>query len=107
MRLSSVAILALSLAMLNACDSKETAQPQSPKASIQSASFGQTSEGVAVELYTLRNARGMEARIATYGGTVTRLTAPDRKGQYADVVLGYDTLDGYLKNSPYFGALIG
>jgi aldose 1-epimerase len=49
----------------------------------------------------------MEARIATYGGIVTYLTAPDRAGHYADVVLGYDTLAGYLKDSPYFGALIG
>jgi aldose 1-epimerase len=49
----------------------------------------------------------MEARIATYGGVITYLTAPDRAGRYADVVLGYDTLAGYLKDSPYFGALIG
>jgi aldose 1-epimerase len=49
----------------------------------------------------------MEARIATYGGIITFLTAPDRAGHYADVVLGYDTLGGYLKDSPYFGALIG
>ncbi len=74
---------------------------------ISSAPFGRTPVGVAVERYTLRNRNGLEARIATYGGIVTRLTAPDRKGQYADVVLGYDTLEGYLKSSPYFGALIG
>jgi len=43
----------------------------------------------------------------TYGGIVVGLTAPDRHGRYADVVLGYDTLAGYLKSSPYFGALIG
>jgi aldose 1-epimerase len=48
----------------------------------------------------------MEAQITTYGGIVTYLTAPDRKGHYADVVLGYDSLDRYLR-SPYFGALIG
>jgi aldose 1-epimerase len=74
---------------------------------ISSAPFGKTSSGAPVELYTLRNARGMEAKIATYGGIVTQLTAPDRKGQYSDIVLGYDKLDGYLKGSPYFGALIG
>ena len=49
----------------------------------------------------------MEAHIATYGGIVTHLTAPDRHGHYADVVLGYDSLAGYLASSPYFGALIG
>jgi len=75
--------------------------------SISSALFGHTPAGTAVELYTLRNSQGMEARIATYGGIITSITAPDRTGHYADVVLGYDTLAGYLEDSPYFGALIG
>ena len=69
--------------------------------------FGRTADGRAVELYVLRNDRGMEARIATYGGIVTHLTARDRAGRYEDVVLGHDTLDPYLENRPYFGALIG
>jgi aldose 1-epimerase len=69
--------------------------------------FGRMPDGTEVDLYRLRNRRGMEADIATYGGIVTRLTAPDRRGRYADVVLGYDSLAGYLRNSPYFGALIG
>jgi hypothetical protein len=76
------------------------------QSSIVKSPFGHTTGGVAVELYTLRNRHGMEARIATYGGIVTTLTAPDRDGHYADVVLGYDSLAGYLKSSPYFGALI-
>jgi aldose 1-epimerase len=71
------------------------------------APFGQTAKGVAVELYTLRNRHGMEARIATYGGIITSLTAPDRNRHYADVVLGYDKLADYEKGSSYFGALIG
>jgi aldose 1-epimerase len=60
-----------------------------------------------VEIYTLRNSHGAQARIMTYGGIVQSLSMPDRHGHFADVVLGYDTLDGYLTNSPYFGALIG
>jgi aldose 1-epimerase len=60
-----------------------------------------------VELYTLTNVSGMEARIMTYGGSVVSLKAPDRQGKLADVVLGYETLEGYLKNNPYFGAIIG
>jgi len=71
------------------------------------APYGKTQAGVAVELYTLRNRQGMEAKIMTYGGIITSLTAPDRKGHYADVVLGYDSLAGYLKGTSYFGALIG
>jgi aldose 1-epimerase len=75
---------------------------------ISSAPFGKTPSGVAVARYTLRNSHGMEAQIATYGGIVTSLTAPDRNGKFADVVLGHDTVAGYIKNpSPYFGALIG
>jgi aldose 1-epimerase len=74
---------------------------------ISSAPFGRASNGTRVDIFTLRNRGGMEARNATYGGTVVFLTAPDRQGRFADVVLGYDTLQGYLKDSPYFGALIG
>jgi aldose 1-epimerase len=74
---------------------------------ITHAPFGKTTAGTSVELYTLRNQHGMEAHIATYGGTITSLTAPDRNGHYADVVLGYDTLPEYFKGTAYFGALIG
>ena len=79
----------------------------SSHSSITHAPFGQTTAGTAVDLYTLQNRHGMEARIATYGGTVTSLTAPDRNGRYADVVLGYDTLPEYFKGTAYFGAMIG
>src|SRR5487761_2231417 len=69
--------------------------------------FGKTLDGTPVQIYTLRNAMGMTARIMTYGGIVQSLDVPDNKGNFGDVVLGYHTLDGYLTNSPYFGALIG
>jgi len=75
--------------------------------SITSTGFGKTTEGRAVEIYALRNGNGMEARIATYGGIIVSLTAPDRAGRFADVVLGYDHLEDYLKFTPYFGALVG
>ena len=78
------------------------------KPSIRKAPFGATGDGKKVEIYTLTNSAGAEARIMTYGGTVVSLKVPDKKGKFADVVLGYDTLDGYLGNSgTYFGALIG
>ena len=76
------------------------------EADIPKQSFG-TADGVPVDLYTLRNPSGAEARIMTYGGIVVSLKVPDKNGHMDDVVLGYDTLDGYLKESPYFGALIG
>jgi len=53
-----------------------------------------------VERFVLRNCVGMEAQILTYGGTVMRLTAPDRRGQYADVVLGHLTLEDYVADEP-------
>ncbi len=68
--------------------------------------FGQTPDGTPVDIYTLTNG-GMEARITTYGGAVVSLTAPDKAGHYADIVLGMDDLSGYLAKPPYFGALIG
>src|SRR5690242_19352556 len=70
--------------------------------------FGKTTDGQSVELYTLRNRRGMEARITNYGGIVVSLTTPDRNGKLADVVLGYNDLDTYMRPPfPYFGAIIG
>ena len=74
---------------------------------ISRAPFGKTTNGTPVEIYTLRNSHGMEARIMTYGGILVSLKVPDKNGKLDDVVLGYDSLDGYLKSSPYFGALIG
>ena len=70
-------------------------------------SFGKTPDGQPVDRYTLRNGHGMEADIITRGAVVTRLMVPDRSGTPGDVVLGFDTLDGYLKENPYFGAIVG
>jgi aldose 1-epimerase len=79
---------------------------------ITKAPFGKTPDGTPVEIYTLRNANGCEARIMTYGGIVQSLNMPDKNGKFADIVLGFDSLDGYtadsyVKGCPYFGALIG
>ncbi len=63
--------------------------------------------GKEVFLFTLQNARGMTVKLTNYGGIVTSLLVPDRNGKIADVVLGYDNLEGYLKDSPYFGAIVG
>lgn len=69
--------------------------------------FGETKCGQAVDIYTLTNDSGMEAKITNYGGIVTSLITPDRDGKMDDIVLGYDTLAEYIADSPYFGALIG
>jgi len=74
---------------------------------VAQAPFGAMPDGTPVTLYTLRNANGVEATICNYGGIVTSLKVPDRNGKLGDVVLGYDNLAGYLKETPYFGSLIG
>ncbi len=69
--------------------------------------WGKTPDGATVDLFTLRNARGAEATITTYGGIVVTLLMPDRNGKMGDVVLGYDNLQGYIDKTPYFGCLVG
>lgn len=69
--------------------------------------FGRLPDGTPVDIYTLTNKNGLEARLMTYGATLASLKLPDRNGVFADCVLGYDALDGYLTNSPYFGAIVG
>jgi len=70
-------------------------------------SFGSLADGTPVDIYTLKNKAGLEARITTYGGILVSLKVPDRAGVLADVNLGFDTLAGYLGTHPYFGAIIG
>ena len=92
-------------ALTLACLTQASAQKETSKVNKQA--YGNMPDGTAVELYTLTNAKGMQAGIITYGGTVVSLTAPDRNGKYADVVLGADDLAGYQRGSAFFGALIG
>ena len=75
--------------------------------SVTKESFGKTADGESVDLYTLKNVHGVEAKITNYGGIVVSLKVPDRNGKFDDVVLGFNDLDSYLKGHPYFGAIIG
>ncbi len=69
--------------------------------------FGTLADGTEIALYTLVNVQGMMATITNYGGAIVSLSAPDRHGNFGDVVLGFDTLEEYVDHSPYFGCLIG
>lgn len=69
--------------------------------------FGETMDGTGVDQFILSNNNGMEVRIINYGGIITSWTAPDKNGDYKDIVLGYNTLAEYEAETPYFGALIG
>lgn len=74
---------------------------------VERAPFGAMPDGRAVEIFTLRNANGIEARITNYGGIITSLETPDRDGRMADILLGFDSLAPYLAGTPYFGSIIG
>lgn len=69
--------------------------------------FGKTADGKAVDIYTLTNSSGVEAKIMTYGGAVVSLNVPDKNGKLADVVLGFDSIADYEAHRSFFGALIG
>jgi galactose mutarotase-like enzyme len=74
---------------------------------IQQAPFAQLPDGAQVQVFTLANAAGMTVRILDFGGIITEIHVPDRDGVFADVALGFDRLEPYRGDSPYFGALIG
>jgi aldose 1-epimerase len=78
-----------------------------PVLKIDKIKFGETMDGTDVDQYILSNNNGMEVRIITYGGIITTWTAADKKRDYKDIVLGYNTLAEYEAETPYFGALIG
>jgi aldose 1-epimerase len=80
-----------------------SAQPPS----VTSTSFGKLPDGREATLYTLVNAHGTRADITDYGAIVVRLLVPDRTGQLDDVVLGFNSVADYARNSPYFGAIVG
>ena len=77
------------------------------EARVQKAEFGKLPNGTAIEQYTLENTKGAEAKVITYGATLAELWVPDKNGKKEDVVLGFDNLQGYLGNEPYFGGTIG
>ncbi len=109
-RLSTRLLCLVALLFAAACEPPPSSQPTQtvPTQTVMQAPFGTTNDGEAVEVYTLTNANGIEVRAITYGGIIISLRVPDKDGQFGDIVLGYDTLEGYLtNNSPYLGALIG
>jgi aldose 1-epimerase len=113
-----LALAAAALATLAACTHHRATDGMTPTsggasmaphatAGVTRAPFGTLPDGRPVELFTLVNAHGVEVRAMTYGGIITVLRTPDRTGALGDVVLGFDSLAGYFKDSPYFGAIVG
>lgn len=83
------------------------AKQEEVKKTVQVRDYGRTPDGQMAHLYTLKNANGVTADITDYGGIVVSLMVPDRNGAMGDIVLGFDSLDGYTGTHPYFGALVG
>lgn len=90
--------------LLSSCCCK---QYDAPKARLNRADFQAVIEGKQNDLYILKNANGMEVTLTNYGARIVSIAVPDREGQFADVVLGFDNIQDYLNNSTDFGALIG
>jgi aldose 1-epimerase len=81
---------------------------QAPKKpAVTRAPFGHMPDGTDVDLFTLTNPNGVEIKTMPYGAIIVSVRVPDRKGTFADVVLGFDTLDRYLGDHPHFGAVVG
>ena len=94
--------------------SRQPAEPPGPgeevtpmTAQVRKSSFGKLPDGTAVDLYTLKNANGLVAKVTNYGTIITELHVPDRQGKLGDVVLGFDNLAQYLKGHPCFGCTVG
>ncbi len=99
---------------LAGCSQEPPPPPKAPptpeeksKNTISKAPFGTLPDGTAVDLYTMVNANGMEVRASNYGGIITALLVPDGSGKVTDITLGLKSFDDYVKNPPYFGAIIG
>ncbi len=76
-------------------------------ASVETSVWGKTPAGEDVKLFTLRNASGMEVKITNWGAYIVSIKVADKNGKFADVALGFDTLDGYLGKNPFFGCIAG
>ena len=110
-RICGLAILAIGFVACSAPEDRQseprgTSAPQRTAAAVIGAPFGRVND-TPVQLYTLTNTNGLVAKITDYGAIVTELHVPDNDGALADVVLGFENLDGYVKGNPYFGAIVG
>ena len=90
------------LAVVVSCQTSESPVPM-----VERTHFGTLPDGEEVERFRLQNTAGAEATIITYGATLVSLATPDRDGIIEDIVLGHDSLDGYLEANPYFGSIVG
>ena len=104
MKKTKLLIIPLLILISNSCTKTSK---KMPIMNIDKIQFGKTIDGIDVEKYVMSNNKGMEISIIDFGGIITSWTAADKKGNYKDIVLGFNTLAEYEAETPYFGALIG
>ncbi|MCM2972546.1 aldose epimerase family protein [Larsenimonas suaedae] len=108
----SLVSLALSACVLSAPGVQADTSETHPHAAVEQSTFGTLPDGRTATLYRIVNDQGMAMTVTDYGGIITSLDVPDRRGTLEDVVLGFDSLSNYLSTAyqranPYFGAVIG
>ena len=101
MNYKHILTLLLFFLLIAGCNNKSNRE-----SSLVKEKFGQV-DGKEIDIYTLTNDKGAQAKIINYGARVVSLTMPDRNGNFADVVTGYDSLSGYINGSSFFGAIVG
>jgi aldose 1-epimerase len=100
--------LAFSIACCGATALQAAKKVKNPRrAMVETSEYGQTPDGTSVQLFTLTNAKGSVAKVTNFGATLVELWMPDHTGRKRDIVLGFDSLDGYLTKDPFFGATVG
>ncbi|MBD3413521.1 MAG: galactose-1-epimerase [Candidatus Aminicenantes bacterium] len=108
-----VLFFSLLISLFSACGEKTedktkgTLEKGTMTMTLETKEFGTMPDGRTIDLYVLTNPNGMKAEITNYGAILVSLVVPDQNGEPADVTLGYDRLDGYLDETPYFGATVG
>ncbi len=114
MKIKPSFILILLICGLNACKNPEADKMKNEHVPVTSspavpdpAAFMDTLDGRSIAMYTLKNKDGMEIRLTNYGASIVSILMKDRDGKWADIALGYDSLQGYRKGKSYFGAIVG
>jgi aldose 1-epimerase len=99
--------LAAAMALCAVSCSEKSTEQDSAKTTLSTEVYGEMPDGREVKIFTLKNENGMIAKVTEYGAILVSLEMPDKDGKVADVTHGYDTLEGWLTNTSYFGATVG
>lgn len=109
--ISGISLIVALLILIAGCKTgkkdESSSEQKNPKCKVEKSFFGKTEEGDSAMLYTLKNEKDYIVKITNFGGIITEIHTPDRDGKLGNIVLGYDKLEQYLEEHPYFGAIVG